>query len=124
MHSKPATIGSDPHSTSQTLNLRRKWMLERDEIYNDRSHTHLALEHLSNLNEHDANTEEDTLSHCEPPSIIQSRNSLNFTPISFFLDLGKGSPDTPIDSEDLSNYYGQAAEETARTQAESLQINL
>lgn len=67
MHSKPAIIGPGPHPTNQELNLRRKWMLERDEIYNDQSHTRLALKHLSILNERDSSTEEDTINHSESP---------------------------------------------------------
>lgn len=70
MHSKRSKICPDPHPANHGLNLRRKWILERDEVYNDQSHTLLALEHLSNLNERDSNTEEDNIIFPKSPTII------------------------------------------------------
>jgi hypothetical protein len=60
-------ISHDPHSACLGSTLS-KWILERDEVYNDQSHTHRALKHLSYINEHDFNTTEDPINYFEPPS--------------------------------------------------------
>ncbi len=48
----------ESHSTCKGETLS-KWILERDEVYNDHSHTHRALVHLSYVNEHDSNLIDD-----------------------------------------------------------------